>query len=100
MAGTDEQFGPAFELLPRLSYVRDDQAIDAAGILVNAINNVRCGARIDIDMKGAEQAPMTACYRCAGDRLKAFAETSGESNVIRRNSRIRTEKAGDRTVKI
>jgi hypothetical protein len=60
MPRPDEKFGATLELPLRLSRLRQDQAVDAAAILVQPVENVESRARLVVNLKRAEQPPMPA----------------------------------------
>src|SRR5260370_39464981 len=60
MARTNEQFGPALELLPCLPDTGQNQAVDATGILMQPVEDVSDRAGVPVNTKGPEQSPMPA----------------------------------------
>jgi hypothetical protein len=66
MAGADEQFGSAFELLLGLSGFGQDQTIDTAAVLVKPIKNISSRPRLSINMQGPKQPPRAARRRSRG----------------------------------
>ena len=55
MAGSDEQFGPALELLLGLPRIGQDKAINAAGVLVKPVKDVLNRSRIPVDAEGGRR---------------------------------------------
>src|ERR1700722_20366370 len=93
MTGTDEQLGPALELLLRLARRRQNQSIDATAILMNPVNNLRNRARFGVDVKGAEQPPVTTCNRRSDYGFKVFGQMRRQPDISGHHRWIRPEHA-------
>jgi hypothetical protein len=61
----NEKLAPAFELPLGLPGIRQDQAVNAARVLVQAVENIGRAPGLDINVQCAEQAPMASGDRSA-----------------------------------
>ena len=81
MTWADEQFSPAFELLLSLADGGQDQAIDAAAVLMNPVNKLPDRARLDIDVQRAKKSPQPAGHGHRQHHIEPLAELRRRRNV-------------------
>jgi hypothetical protein len=74
MTKANEKLGSAPELLLGLSGIGQNQAIDAATVLVKPIDNLAIRACLRINMQSPEQPPMAAQQRRSGQCVKLLPE--------------------------